>query len=140
MAEAVFRHLVEREGLTDRIAVDSAGTGSWHVGEPPHPGTREVLRRHGIACDGRARQVTPEDLRTFDYVVAMDEENAATLRSMDRHGVLDGKLSLLLDFAPPGAPRSVPDPYYRGGFDRVFALVQAGCQGLLAHVRARHGW
>ncbi|MCB0253846.1 MAG: low molecular weight phosphotyrosine protein phosphatase [Anaerolineae bacterium] len=138
MAEAVFQEYVDEAGLTDAFEVDSAGTGSWHVGEPAHRGTLTVLRRHGIAYDGRARQVQPTDLAHYDYVIALAGENARDLRRLDRSGVLDGKLYQLMDFTPPGYPRDVPDPYYNGRFDEVYDLVDAGAAGLLDHIRAEH--
>lgn len=138
MAEGVFGHLVSQAGLSEKISVDSAGTGSWHVGEPPHPGTRRVLQQHGITLDSTARQVAPTDLRTADYVIAMDRENVLDLQRLDRQGFLNGKLRLLLDFAPPGTPREVPDPYYDNSFDTVYRLVDAGSQGLFAHIRREH--
>jgi protein-tyrosine phosphatase len=54
-------------------------------------------------------------------------------------GWLDGKLYLLLDFAPPGLPREVPDPIYDGRFEDVYGMIEAGCQGLLEHIRDKHG-
>lgn len=139
MAEAVFQQRVREEGLADQFQVDSAGTGRWHVGEPPHRGTQDVLRRHGIPYQGRAYQVTPADLAEADYVVAMDSSNMDDLRWIDRQGNLDGKLHKLLDFAPPGSPANVPDPYYEGNFDYVYDLVDAGARGLLAHIRQERG-
>lgn len=139
MAAAVFRHRVDEVGLADSIAVDSAGTGTWHIGEPPHHGTRDVLRRHGITHDHRARQVTHSDLRMADYVLAMDHSNLGDLRRLDREGVLDGKLHLLTDFAPPPLRREIPDPYFTGDFDEVFHLVEAATRGLLDHIRTERG-
>jgi protein-tyrosine phosphatase len=139
MAEGVFQHLVGEAGLVHHIEVDSVGTGTWHVGERPHRGTRQVLNHHGIDYDHRARQVTQSDLREADYVVAMDSDNVYDLERMDRLGNLDDKLHQLLDFAPPGSPRDVPDPYYQGNFEQVYKLVEAGCRGLLDHIRAEHG-
>lgn len=138
MAEAVFQQRVNEAGLADQFEVDSAGTGGWHTGEPAHRGTQTVLRRHGIAYNGRARQVQPAELARYDYVIAMDAENAADLRRMDRGGALDGRLHQLLEFAPAGYPRDVPDPYYDGKFDAVYDLVDAGAAGLLDFVRAEH--
>ncbi len=138
MAEAVFRHQVAEAGLADRFIIDSAGTGSWHVGEPPHRGTLRILAAHGVdPGPQRARQITRADFSEFDYVVAMDEENLRELRRFrhDSHA----KVSLLLDHAPGLGTREVPDPYYTGGFERVYELVEAGCRGLLAHIREREG-
>jgi protein-tyrosine phosphatase len=136
MATAIFQHLVDQAGLSAQIKVDSAGTGSWHVGEPPHHGTMTVLQRLGIAYSGRARQVTRTDLQTADYLIAMDANNVAALRRLEHQVDLDKKLYLLLDFAPPGSPCDVPDPYYEDNFDDVYHLVEVGCRGLLEHIRA----
>ncbi len=137
MAEAIFRRLVEEAGLQKQIEVLSAGTGRWHVGEEVHPGTQAVLRRAGIIHRGRARLVTPEDLRAADYVIAMDQDNIFDLERIEVQGRLAGKLYRLLDFAPPGYPRDVPDPYYDNKFSHVYNLVEAGCRGLLTFVQQR---
>ncbi len=138
MAEAVFRRHVAAAGLDERFFIDSAGTGSWHVGEPPHHGTLAVLARRGIdPGNQRARQIARSDFDRFDYIVAMDHENLAALQRLRRD--TRAQVSLLLSHAPGLSVREVPDPYYTGGFDQVFDLVDAGCRGLLAHIREREG-
>jgi protein-tyrosine phosphatase len=142
MAEGVFKHILQEEGLQDRIRVDSAGTGSWHVGESPDIRSVRTAARHGVALSGNARQVRPEDFRSFDYIVAMDLENLEDLEHF-RDGVGgDAALLLLREFDPKGGPGAeVPDPYYGGahGFDDVFAMVERACRGLLAHILDEHG-
>jgi protein-tyrosine phosphatase len=138
MAEGVFQHLVDQAGLSDQIAVDSAGTSDWNLGSRAHRGTRQELKRHNIAYQGRARQVSLADLLEADYVLAMDMDNAYDLERLAPRGALGGKLRLLLDFAPRGFPREVPDPIYDGRFEEVHRLVEAGCRGLLDHIRAEH--
>jgi protein-tyrosine phosphatase len=138
MAEAVFQHLVDQAGLMDQIVVDSAGTSAVNVGGPAHPGTRDVLLRHGIVYAGRARQVSLADTYEADYVIAMDYDNQATLAHAGAPGDLDRKLYLLLDFAPDVSSREVPDPIYDGRFERVYDLIEAGCRGLLDHIRTKH--
>ncbi|MFN2250617.1 MAG: low molecular weight protein-tyrosine-phosphatase [Anaerolineae bacterium] len=132
MAEAVFRARVKEAGLDDRIVVSSAGTGRWHVGESPHPGTLREIGKHGLDLVGKtAQHVSDYDLPSVDYVVAMDTDNQRDL---------GGDALLLLDFAdPPSGIRSVPDPYYGGGFGRVYELVDAGSRGLLAHIASDLG-
>ena len=135
MAEAVIHQLVQNAELADRIRVDSVGLGAWDAGQPAHPGTQAVLRRHRIPYAGRARQITPDEVRQADYLIVMDAENLAAVQRLlpvtgTRH------LHRLLDFAPAGFPRDVPDPYFDGNFDAVYDLVDAGCRGLLAHLRA----
>jgi protein-tyrosine phosphatase len=139
MAEGIFQHLVNQAGLSDQIEIDSTGTHTWRVGGRAHRGTRNVLRRHNITYNGRARQVTPADLCEADYVVVMDADNVYDLRRLDRRVDLEGKLHMLLDFAPPGSPREVPDPYFDGAFEYVYDLIEVGCRGLLDHIRTEHG-
>ena len=107
-------------------------------GQPAHRRTLAVLRQHAIPYDGRSRPVQPADLRRFDYLLAMDSQNAADLKRLDHSGALDGKLHRLLDFAPAGYPQDVPDPYYDGRFEYVYELVDAASRGLLAHIRQEH--
>lgn len=130
MAEAIFKHLVEEAGLLDRFEIASVATTSWEVGERPHPGTQLVLRRNKIPLNSNkhAVQITSHDYQYYDYILAMDGEN---LRYMHH----SPKIHRLLEFAPPGNPIDVPDPYYTGDFDYVFSLIQAACQNLLAIIR-----
>ncbi|MGG4492543.1 low molecular weight protein-tyrosine-phosphatase [Brevibacillus reuszeri] len=137
MAEAVFRHLVEKEGLQQQISIDSCGIGGWHAGERPHNGTQKVLTQKGIAHDSlRARQITRQDFSDYDYIVCMDEEN---LSELNRIAPSDKKVYRLLDFATDAQEQNVEDPYYTGRFEYVFELVQAGCQGLLEEIKAQKG-
>lgn len=136
MAEAIFGRLVADAGLDDQITVDSAGTGSWHVGEPAHRGTRRVLQQHGIDYTGRARQVMSADMDPNNYIIAMDQEN---LDDLHRRFGDHPRLYRLLDFAANGAERDVPDPYYTGNFDYVYRLVEEGCRGLLEKIRQEEG-
>jgi protein-tyrosine phosphatase len=139
MAEAIFRRLVDQAGLSDQIQVDSAGTSELNLGRPAHRGAREVLGQRGIAYAGRARQVSLTDLDTADYVVIMDTHNAQDLYAMAGQEALEDKLHLLLEFAPRSFPREVPDPIFDGRFEYAYDLIEAGCYGLLDHIRATHG-
>jgi len=137
MAEGVLRHILEEEGLDGRIRVDSAGTGSWHVGEFPDLRSVRTAATHGVSLSGTARQVRPEDFRNFDYIVAMDQSNLEDLESIRDDTGGGASLYLLREFDPDGGPGAeVPDPYYGGprGFEDVFAMVERSCRGLLAHI------
>jgi len=133
LAEGVFTHLVSEAGLDGRFAIDSAGTGAWHAGERPDPRSIAVAEAHGVRLPGRARQVTPEDLRRFDVVVAMDRDNLAELEGLSRSAGGTARLHLLREFDPDADGDEVPDPYYGGpsGFEKVYAMVHAACRGLL---------
>ena len=140
MAEAVFRHRVRAAGLEDRIEADSAGTGDWHVGRPAHPGTRRLLAQYEIDDEHCARQIAAEDFGRFDYILTMDEENLSAVRALARQGAGgSARIAPLLDFAPHADTREVPDPFYTGGFEGVYALVSEAADGLLAHIRSEHG-
>lgn len=139
-AHGVFRTLVEREGLAERILIDSAGTHAYHVGEPPDRRAQATAQRRGIElADLRARRVEPVDFAGFDYILAMDQDNYMALSGMCPEEHYD-KLYLFMDFAPEMRTREVPDPYYGGpsGFERVFDLVEAAALGLLQEIRRRH--
>jgi len=141
-AEAAMRHLVAAEGLAKAISIESAGTGSWHVGEPPDERAQEAGRRRGIVVEGEARQFRARDFERFDLVIAMDLTNRDSLVKLAPNEQARAKVHLLRSFDPASArDLDVPDPYYGGrdGFDRVFDICEAGCRGLLDHVRERHG-
>lgn len=136
-AEAVFRHQVIVAGLVDRIEIDSAGTGDWHIGHAPDRRASAAAAVHGYAMDAlRARQVTVDDFYCFDYILAMDNANLADLRDLDPG---DGRATVtrFLDVLGDGDPAEVPDPYYGGddGFDRVLDLVERASDLWLARLR-----
>ncbi|MCC6904668.1 MAG: low molecular weight phosphotyrosine protein phosphatase [Anaerolineae bacterium] len=134
MAEAVFAHMVSEAGLSGQITTDSCGIGNWHEGQTAHTGTLDVLSKHQIPYDGRARQIRAHDLAA-EYLIAMDLENVTGIK---RLGAAQGEVALLLDYADGIEEMEVPDPYFNGRFDHVYSLVTAGCQGLLDHIRAYH--
>ena len=135
-AEGVFRQIVEREGLAERVVIDSAGTGEWHIGAPPDPRACRAAAKRGYDITSlRGRQVSRSDFEAFDYVIAMDDENVRALKRLaPREHVR--KIRLFTEFASGGA-NSVPDPYTGGveGFELVLDLVEDAARGLLAHVR-----
>jgi protein-tyrosine phosphatase len=140
-AEAVMRHLVTQAGLGDRIVIDSAGLGDWHVGGPRDSRSQKVGRRRGIALEGVARQFVAADFDRFDYVLAMDRQNLNGLEALAPDEAARAKVHLLRSFDPASPPDAeVPDPYYGGprGFDEVFDICQAACAGLLEHLRRTH--
>jgi protein-tyrosine phosphatase len=136
-----MRSLVRRAGLAETVHVDSAGTGGWHVGSGPDERATAAAGSRGIALEGRARQVRPEDFTEFDLVLAMDRENLRELRALAGGEEEQARIRLLREFDPDAAGSGdldVPDPYYgaAGGFEEVLDLVQAACEGLLAQIQA----
>lgn len=138
-AEGVMRALVRAAGLEERIELDSAGTGDWHIGEAPDARASATAQGRGITLEGAARQVQRSDFREFDLIVAMDASNLANLRHAAPDEPARAKILLLRELDPPADGRlDVPDPYHGGarGFEDVFDLVHAACAALLARVRA----
>ena len=137
-AEGVFRQLVIDAGIGDKICVDSAGTGAWHIDQAPDRRSQEAARKRGIDLSAqRARQVTSDDFKDFDYVLAMDAANLRILNELCPSD-LASRISLFLDYAHSLNRREVPDPYHGGGrgFELVLDLIEAASNGLLSHIRS----
>lgn len=141
LAEGVFRHVVREAGLSDRFEIDSAGTGSWHVGEPPDPRTGRTAQRHGVILDGEARQFAVEDLEHYDLVLAMDRDNLHDILYLDPSGESSSHVRLFREFDPEPDDVQVPDPYYGGpdGFDTVYRIVERTSRALLGSLVAHYG-
>ncbi|MCX5538528.1 low molecular weight phosphotyrosine protein phosphatase [Paraburkholderia sp. CNPSo 3076] len=136
-AEAVMLRLIDEAGLAERVEIDSAGTGDWHIGEAPDERAQRAggLRGYELA-PLRARQIAAEDFRRFDLIVAMDDANVAALQGVCPANERD-KIRLLMEFAPQAETRVVVDPYFGGdaGFETVLDQCEAACAGLLATLR-----
>ena len=139
IGERVLAHRLEQEGLSDRVRVDSAGTGAWHQGEPPDPRSAEVAMRHGITLGGRARSVSVQDFHEFDYILAMDRSNLQDLRHLESESDGSAVLTLFREFDPrQDGDLDVPDPYYGGpdGFDLMFEMIDRTCAAFVQHLLA----
>ena len=136
-AEGVMQVLAERAGVA--VALDSAGTGAWHVGEPPDPRTVRAAKRRGYRLEHlRARQFTAQDFSDFDLIVAMDRANFTAVTRMAPKS--SPPIRMLREFDPSAElGAEVPDPYAGGadGFEDVLDICERACAGLVDHVRAR---
>lgn len=133
-AEAVFSKMVTDGGYEREIKVDSAGTGTWHIGEKPDSRAMATAQSRGYDLSRiRARQVCEADFVEFDYILAMDETNYEDLKLLcpEEHQL---KLHYFLKFAPRLKLRSVPDPYFDHRFEQVLDMVEEAAQGLLDHL------
>ena len=134
LAEAALRAEASARGLD--VTIDSAGTGAWHIGDPPDSRAQAEALRHGVDISGqRARQVSPTDFDRFDLILAADRDNLAHLRRMQPK---DGRarLSLLLDHVPGREGQGIPDPYYGGpdGFARAWQDARQAASAVLEHL------
>jgi protein-tyrosine phosphatase len=138
-AEAVMRFQLEQAGLDDRVEVDSAGTGGWHIGEAPDPRARHAAHQRGYDMSPlRARQVGAADFEHFDLLIAMDDANVGALKQICPPQHRD-KIRLLMEFAANSDTREVADPYFGGtdGFQRVLDQCEAACRGLIRVLSGR---
>ncbi|MBC8211440.1 MAG: low molecular weight phosphotyrosine protein phosphatase [Gammaproteobacteria bacterium] len=139
-AEGAFRKLVQQQGLTAAIHIDSAGTHAYHIGEAPDRRSQTAASNRQIDISMlRGRKFMATDFHEFDYLLAMDQDNFSDMQAQNPG---DGKaeLALLLDYASQFSEREVPDPYYGGknGFEFVLDLIQDASAGLLQHIRKQH--
>ena len=136
-AEGVFRDVIERAGLSAKVAVESAGTHAYHSGEGADRRALRAASERGIDLSEHvARQIARNDFHSFDYVLAMDRENLTHLRAA-APATHKARVALFMDFAPDLGVTEVPDPYYgrHDGFEHVLDLVEAASEGLLAELK-----
>lgn len=127
-AEGVLR------ALRPDLAIDSAGTSGWHIGEPPYGPMIAAARARGYDISGlRARQFTAADFDRFDLILAMDERNRADIEALRPSGNAT-PVRLFTDHAPESGADHVPDPYYTRDFDGALSLIEACAKGLCARL------
>lgn len=135
MAEFVFRDMVQKEKLSDKIHVASSATSREEIGNGVHYGTRKKLAEFGISTEGKyARQLTKTDYRDYDYIIAMDSQNIRNISRIIGRDT-ENKVCKLLDFTDRGG--DIADPWYTGNFDRTYEDVYEGCNELLKFIKSR---
>ena len=134
LAEAAFRHEAGQAGL--EVEADSAGTGGWHVGNPPDPRAQHIAAVNGVdISDLRARQFSHGDFADFTHIFAMDHDNLDAISAMMPHDAT-AQVALLLDLVPGREGEAVADPYFGGddGFAVTWADVHAAAKVLVRHL------
>lgn len=143
LAEGLFQEKVNAAGLADRIEVDSAGTGGWHVGAPPDERMTATARQRGVDLSRlRARQLERADLGDYDHVFVMDKSNLHDALALDPTGDHSTRVRLFREFDPEPGDYQVPDPYYGGdqGFHTVYDIVDRTTEAILDRLRTIYGW
>jgi protein-tyrosine phosphatase len=133
-AEAVFRRMVEKEGLSDRIEIDSAGLTDYHAGEPADERMQKHAGKRGYHLTSISRPVDPEvDFDPYDMIIAMDNQNIRDLERLAEGTSAVNKIFKMTDFCSECRYDEVPDPYYGGdeGFELVLDLLEQACSGLI---------
>lgn len=134
-AEAAVKRAAEREGV--EVEVDSAGTGSWHVGDPPHPESVAAGARVGLVIDGRARKFNKVDFDRYDMILVMDNSNLRDLMKLAPNKEAKAKVRLFRTFDPGTDETEVPDPWGgpTEGYDETVRIVTAAAEGLVATLK-----
>ena len=133
LAEGIFRHQVKERGIAEKFKIDSCGTGQWHVGNAPHPESVAVAKKNGVSLAGqKSRQLDDQDYFEFDYIVAMDESNLRDIQERKVGG--ESEIFCLRKYDPEGGGLSVPDPYYEGGFDGVYNMIERSLERFLGSI------
>lgn len=133
-AENIMNHLIEQANLKSSISCDSAGTASYHVGNPPDRRmTDATISKLGIELVGQGRQFQASDFKDFDLILAMDRANYQDILALDPRGQYSDKVHLMCEYCTKYSTEDVPDPYYGGteGFNYVIDLLLDACGGLL---------
>lgn len=138
-AEEIMRRLVQRADLDDQFQIDSAGIGSWHIGQLPDRRMRLTGEKFGYRFTHRARQFNPSvDFNAFDLILVMDDENYNTITGMAANQTERDKVKKLARYMTHhGGQNDIPDPYFGGmdGFDKTIELLEDACAGLLQYLQ-----
>ena len=132
LAEGILQHKVNEAGLSWKV--ESAGTNSYHIGEPPHHLSQKVAELNGInICDQRARRFKPSDLEEYDLLYAMSKDVIDDMKSMAGNKWQQEKVRLLMEELHPGQHMDVPDPWYgpEPGYHEVYKMIEAACEKIL---------
>lgn len=132
MAEFVFRDMVKKAGLEKEIYVASSATSREEIGNPVYPPAKRKLKEHGISCEGkRAIQITVDDYKNYDYIIAMESYNIRNMMKIIGNDK-DNKVYRLLDFTDN--KKDIDDPWYSGKFDITYDEICEGARELLRYL------
>jgi len=130
LAEGIMQQKIKERQLA--WEVDSAGTSGWHEGGLPDRRSIAVAKAHDIdITDQRSRQFTRKDLDRFDLIVAMDSSNYSNILRLATSEEQKAKVKLILNYLYPNENRAVPDPYYEGGFEGVYQMLEQSCEKII---------
>ena len=131
LAEGILKHKIQEQYLD--WEVDSAGTGSWHIGELPDQRSIAIARKFGIdITDQRARQFAEKDLETYDLIFAMDSSNYQNIMQKATKKEQKEKVALIMNMSNPNRNQAVPDPYWDDdGFEKVYWMLDEACEAII---------
>lgn len=133
----MLNDMISQANLDEQILVDSCGTGGWHIGESAHKDSLRIVQEHGLSLEKhRARQISTEDLETFDLLIAMDQQNKHDVESLTDSSL---HIKCLREFDLERDSLDVPDPYFGGpeGFEQVYNMIYRSCSELLRYIQSQ---
>ena len=137
-AEAIFQNLIYEKGISNQFIVDSAGTGSWHVGKKADSRMRFAAKQRDINITSNARQISEDDFRRFKYILVMDNSNFNNVIDLKNRvkGSDFAKILKIQDFSSIFNEKEVPDPYFGGdaGFDHVLDILEDSVSRFLENI------
>jgi protein-tyrosine phosphatase len=133
MAEAIFKELARSENILDHFDVTSKGTKNWDIGLRPDPRTQRILKKHNYPLDEtkRAEKITPQEIQTADYLIAMSERVANELQSPEN-------TQLLMSYVADTLSLDIPDPYPTDTFPEAFTLIERGVKAFYEAIKHLH--
>ena len=141
IAEAVFKDMVLKEDLEDKIYVDSAGTSGMHDGDYPDPRTIKLLETHGLNNYSKSRKITTSDIETFDYILAMDRMNLNDINSFITPNLTsESTIRLLRQYSKGSDEEEITDPYYgtNEDFENTYKIIEESLRGLLNYLKKHY--
>lgn len=135
MAEYILKDMVKKQKIGDQFDIDSAATSREEIGNDIHYGTRNKLREKKIPCGNhKARQITKEDYKKFDYIIGMEEANIRSIKKIVGEDK-ENKIFRLLDFSK--TPRDIADPWYTANFDKTYEDIVEGLEGFMRYLKKK---
>lgn len=140
LAEAIFNHKIRERNLADQVEVASCGTANYHIGDTPDPRTIKNALKNGVVIDHLGRQLSAQDLESYDYILAMDRSNHNNILRLENAKHHSHKIKLMRSFDLNPAGDEVPDPYYgdEAGFQNVFDILSHSIDSFIHHLEKEH--
>ena len=140
-AEGVMNSIIQKNKLSSKITCDSAGTASYHIGQKADLRMIKTAKKRNIDILSQARQLQNHDLKNFDYILSMDQQNYQDIQLLNPQNQYSSKIYHYKQFCPSSPEYGIPDPYYSNhiqAFEQVLDLLQEGCQNLLNYIIQHH--
>lgn len=133
-AHCVLQFKIDQAKLSKSVIIDSAGTINYHSGKAPDTRMQNSLKKRNIPIIGNSRQITNQDLRDFDLILAMDQNNLRHANKLDHQNEFNNKIKLFSNYCTNSNLTDIPDPYFENNFEEVLNLIEDGCNNILREI------